>query len=100
MTYELARQLNDAGFPQSDERICKGEYLKDEYYLEPDVYAPTLSELIEACADKFLMLQRNPMGSWTAAGGKFHGTNYSCQHQGESAEETLAKLWLSLHSRA
>lgn len=78
MTYELARQLKDAGFPQKDEGnfYCgghtwyhdneEGEYeecpakndVQREEYCESQgmtmefaIYIPTLSELIEACTN-------------------------------------------------
>jgi len=54
--YELAKQLDEAGFPQGG----KGDWLSDPDALiaRDRVYAPTLEELIEACGAQFEELQQ------------------------------------------
>lgn len=61
MNYELAKQLKDAGYPQRETGNVKGfpgyvgyglGFLYN-YNNEEPVYAPTLSELIEMCGDRF-----------------------------------------------
>lgn len=83
MTYELAKQLKDAGFPQ------KGMITPEDM-----AYSPTLSELIEACGEKFEMLSRfngcKPEFQWEAT-GLLEGVE-----MGKSPEEAVAKLWLEL----
>lgn len=73
MTYELAKELKEAGFPQ---RYYPSYYKLDkktnEYRWEDpncsvvdnktDLSVPTLSELIEACGDGFESLCRVPDG--------------------------------------
>jgi len=61
MTYELAEQLKNAGFPQNrclcgqvPCPICKGGDIENA------VHYPDLSELIEACGDDFLELVKAP----------------------------------------
>lgn len=57
MDYKLAKELKDAGFKQPDR---EGYYVFHGTYILPDrtnpnvsAYAPTFSELIEACGDEF-----------------------------------------------
>lgn len=52
MDYKLCKKLKDVGFPQpnSVEALRDGRLLKD-------VPIPTLSELIEACGDRFVSLR-------------------------------------------
>jgi len=68
MTYELARKLKDAGFPQTQDcgcRVCHdGEIgtLNHHRYIPPeiDVRFPTLSELIDACGRNLVSLHQIP----------------------------------------
>ena len=92
MNYELAKQLKEAGFPQPDtlDVVCNDDYSKC-------AYAPTLSELIEACGDEFATLERKLDGWWAA----FHlhdGTlKIFTPTSGKTPEEAVAKLYLALH---
>lgn len=95
MNYELAKQLKDAGFPQSDECEHCGNFLGGTFRLaDEDVYRPTLSELIEACGDNFesLMLRLHnhtwAVSSPLAMLGGF-----------KTPEEAVAKLWLALNKK-
>jgi len=112
MDYELAKELKDAGFPQSSSRYGKywhnGEVkvwqdLDDrcENYLgvfDNAYYIPTLSELIEACGDGFDTLYRTN-GRWYAIGYTrvkridIDGIELDCN----SPEEAVARLWLELN---
>ena len=67
MDYELAMELKDAGFPQSG--TGGWTYAPDKLVTRPNdrVYVPTLEELIEACADRLVGLERQDKG-WTATG--------------------------------
>jgi hypothetical protein len=112
MTYELAEQLKDAGFPQSsftptscrcmDNTIEKdGTWVcgcKDEDYLK----VPTLSELIAACGEEFILEKVNSGGlhSWTA--GTFIDRNGEIEYAqtAETPEEAVAKLWLALNKKS
>lgn len=108
MNYDLAKQLKDARFPQVADD--EGTLRKGGDYLFPDLfklsnsqkefeaavaYAPTLSELIEACGDRFFSL-RNEEG-WLAKGFKAPG--YSVALMGSTPEEAVAKLWLALNEK-
>lgn len=76
MTYELAKQLKDAGYPQLyregmgyfDRNGNYNESACSEYNNDMDwsICEPTLSELIEACGNSFLSLDLNNDGTWSA----------------------------------
>lgn len=125
MSYELAKELKDTGFPQMGDgfilllgnpelvedpedqtmsRIERSKYVmlgKYNRYGE-DVYEPTISELIEACGDKFHTLGRSPDRLWWAAEFKdsaiFEDT-YPLRVGGNSPEEAVARLWLALNKK-
>jgi hypothetical protein len=80
ISYELAKQMKDAGFPQTEfEVFCKhgcppfnehgeGRPLQcGECHLNDLVYTPTLEELIEACGDHFIRLEKSEHG-WSSLG--------------------------------
>jgi len=94
MTYELAKQLKHAGFPLRKPRNqhIAFEIIEDSESVGIFVY-PTLSELIEACGDRFYSLRHTV--KWFAAGA-FNPQDIR-ELWGESAEEAVAKLWLALN---
>jgi len=101
MKYELAKQLKDAGFPQED--WLEGHYVPEQRLAgsvstSPEmttVYKPTLSELIEACGDRFSLLER---AEDLFGDGYLYQAEY--QHSvfghGKTPEEAVAKLWIKL----
>lgn len=104
MTYELAKELKDAGFPQTG----KGNfYGGDGSALGGTtidvVYKPTLSELIEACVDfprhQISLYGRND-DRWEATRVRLDMTDYpqlaSITKYGVTPEEAVANLWLTL----
>jgi len=111
MNYKLAKQLKDAGWNQ-EEPHSHGEYytyidnkgvqrysneLIDEY--DP-CKIPTLSELIDACGDGFLLLNRTNIGSWYIQGRrKGKDVIHLLETKSlKSPEEVVAKLWLKLNN--
>jgi hypothetical protein len=89
MTYELAKELKEEGFPQGD------NYNPVHRIFEGDVYDPTLSELIEACGESFANLRRWPDQTFSA----FTFPNkigVSEPYTGSTPEEAVARLWLAL----
>jgi hypothetical protein len=111
MTYELAKELKDAGFPQEgDGGFCLDNDCKDDRKTCTCIaYQPTLSELIEACGDEFLALRHAPSRyrgdpesrpmDWQACGGEFRATHWSYQQSGYTPEEATARLWLALNQK-
>ena len=106
MEYELAKQLKDAGFPFKECNLneyggCENRHclqiLSDFNYCDP-----TLSELIEACGDRFQALHRLN-GAFEACGGCYEGMDFECAWEYQindlTPEEAVAKLWLELNKK-
>ena len=109
ITYELAKELKDAGFPFRKD--CNGPLPEDCIEM-----SPTLSELIEACGDAFKVLKYYPQKGvvaehrWRATA---RGITYEKDEQhpwgkwttpdvrvlAPSAEEAVARLWLALNKK-
>lgn len=96
MTYELAKELKEAGFkydwctdmaatPPTD---CPSTCEQMGCY-------PTLSELIEACGEQFRYLIRDGEKSWRAWGIQ----GYELKHNYLTPEEAVARLWLALNKK-
>ncbi len=85
MTAKLAEQLKDAGFPQHDEMGAP--------------YAPTLSELVEACDTYFWSLRRTPEGKWIATGHLIPKENQIPYYESVPYDEpdvAVAELFLAI----
>jgi hypothetical protein len=96
MTYELAKELKEAGFLQGGKGNWIGPPEALSWRHADRVYQPTLSELIEACRlqpqQSFELHMGNYCGSsWKAQalGGKYVG-------MGKTPEEAVAHLWIAL----
>lgn len=105
MTYELAKKLKDAGFPQTGNGYLR---VFDPADAET-VYKPTLEELIEALPAFFdfrlgyrLNVGPEERKAWEAKGG---WKNWSIdrydeyQGTGENPSEAVANLWLALNKK-
>lgn len=90
MTYELAKELKEAGFPQH-ERTGIGH--GDVFLIGKDglCYSPTLSELIEACGDMNLRVFID--------GTPCRARNKDYEVAGNYPEEAVANLWLVLNKK-
>ena len=113
ITYELAKELKDAGFPQYYNSLSRwyhteGSHILDsgipwlgheditqEEIREWTVKIPTLAELIAGCGNDFGVLDHLRDGSWGAYIPNDIGTN----GLGSTPEEAVARLWLALHSK-
>lgn len=102
MNYQLAKKLKDAGFPYNTipkECHCYVYFVGNE-----KIWAPSLSDLISECGDRFEELQRvghKKTPKWTA-------TSFPCEEcgwekmetgDGAFAEEAVANLWLKLNKK-
>lgn len=113
MNYELAKALKNAGFFQKqtgDYYALNGQYT---YPLVPTqgnyekVSIPTLSELIEACGDRFGKLIRRPnspnyegdSARWGALEVSGVGITIIREGWGYAPEEAVANLWIALHEK-
>lgn len=120
MNYELCKKLKEAGFPQRLDG--KGIFIDSEgnnsmMLSSQKVYVPTLSELIEACGEKFgcLTLEKSFIISergktwWKAGGGFFdwdsnmnicdESGTWEIECDGSTPEEATANLWLELNKK-
>ena len=122
MTYELAKELKDAGFPQEPSGEVNelfGDTRHSEYILWKDdacsptviagtedykkgiergdnlVKLPTLSELIEACGERFGSVTRSPRGTWYATRVDVSVELVVGDEYG-NPKEAVAKFWLAL----
>jgi hypothetical protein len=101
MKYELAKELEDTGFPQGG----KGSFVapSDKIVLrrEDRVYRPTLSELIEACGHRFFSLEdwreNTPDKRFVARADSRQST---LTFYALTPEEAVARLWLVLNRKA
>lgn len=89
MNYDLAKQLEGAGFPKD---WCGHDL---GWCINPECH-PTLSELLEACGDGFCKLQKYS-DSWWAYDKKAKLHPQKCI--GKTPEEAVAKLWLELNKK-
>lgn len=87
--YTLAKRLKEAGFPQKNlDKSPFGSVLRDEEV----VANPTLSELIEACGDGFVVLERKLTGLWFAQGKGWYAN-------GSTPDIAVANLYLALNEK-
>ena len=106
MTYKLAKQLKEAGFPIKDREECEiGNCWENGH----EHCYPTLSELIEECAVsgcKEIMITNEvyDCNGWEAWGNKKKGRwnrmgerGADIEVNGATPEEAVANLWLKLN---
>ncbi len=111
ISYELAKKLADAGYPQAP-TIGGGEFIMGD--VESDntgiittnsAYAPTLSELIEACGPAFDDLIHRKVGIHYKNEWEAWGSYTCCEEHGEGKKiaegstplEAVANLWLVIN---
>lgn len=96
MNYELAKKLKDAGFSQKGSGkiltpVRKEEGQEIKIYTEKSVYDPTLSELIEACGDDFVLLGKR--------GNDWYAESRVNIGNGSTPERAVAELWLAINTK-
>jgi len=108
MNYELAKKLKDAGFPKETFRVTVPNNKYPNRYGQSN--CPTLSELIKACGNGFLNLERNkgnPFTTdtkqiWWSCAIKDKGTLLTVGKSGKfgfkTPEEAVARLWIELNN--
>ena len=115
MTYETAKKLKEAGFPQEDPRRTPVTITNEtlhEFLMRArwDCYLPTLSELIEACGDNMIALQKGEQltadvkSGWEAVSRWIDYYPPEIDERfpfgkGETQEEAVANLWLALNEK-
>jgi len=110
MDYELCKKLKDAGFPYIQKKVVFNLYEKvwkyvggdeknDPMATDPQII-PTLSELIEACGDKFNELIRYYQGDgFLACASGLGKDGMAIADEGKTPDEAVAKLWLELNDK-
>ncbi len=96
MTYELAKELKEAGYPQKG----KGEWFNNSTHettlneFSDNIYAPTLEELIDACGNEIVIeiSKDNQTTAYEYEHSNEDGTPY--RYYGKNAVEAMANLWL------
>lgn len=101
MNYELAKKLKEAGFPQKDfpvefRCVCDSQNRTHPADGRCSAYLAPLEELIDACGDKFVSLERDldPDVLWTAYEIKDRKYNF-----GSTPIEAVGRLWLALNKK-
>ena len=117
MTYEICKQIKDAGFPQrfkmgsyyAEKDLSFKEAQKAHFFLDermrgtPEtelevkklIAIPLLSELIEACGEMFINLNHDTAlkEEWFASGCD------DVSAFGSTPEEAVANLWLEINKK-
>ena len=99
--YELSLELKEAGFvqfgPSFGYKHTDDGRLYYAYFFDrvPEVKAPTLEELIEACGDELGDLTRGGVGWMTNA----ENVGYYPETSGKTPAEAVARLWLALNKK-
>lgn len=101
MNYKLAKQLKDAGFKQEGMGVMNDEFdnaIDQEAANWEHLYYPTLSELIEACGDRFGELSRTGerVNKWICYD---YGCLCDLKSKGKTPEEAVANLWIKLNKK-
>lgn len=114
MKYELAKRLKEAGFPQTIDRgdtyfsdskePCLNELDKmgEETVLQENnpIRLPTLSELIEACGEKFAGLTYDKdFNNWHTQVWMPNGMKAESLNVSSTPEEAVALCWLALNEK-
>lgn len=96
MNYKLAKQLKDAGFPNSENWMI--EIINpngDKGFVCDWELKPTLSELIFACGE--LVLTVGDSGESYVFTYRFIDSSSEYNGRGKTPEIAVAKLWLKLY---
>jgi len=109
ISYELALELKNAGFPQGRDEsyICE---FNDETKEEDCAYTPPLEELIEACGDIHMYCSEHTkrvtsispldvMKPYDGRGGENYNKYWQNFEEADTLEEALAKLWLKFNKK-
>ena len=117
MTYELAKQLKDAGYPQETEfyfapKLTRFNGANDHnwdgesmtrmlgsYEGLLKVACPSLSELIEKCGEDFGELKKQTRDGWSCTPSRFIGFDNLRFQNHSNPKEAVAELWLVINNK-
>jgi len=107
MENKLAKKLKDAGFPYKKIDDCCGNEIDGHCSgvcsgmicirekCDLFVIHPTLSELIEACGDRFVLSKFEDDELWYVSDDIDHYAEF----EGKTPEEAVANFWLKLNKK-
>ena len=102
LDYKICKTLKEAGFPLKKHSNQTTQPQENAYVIDHMQYCiPTLSELIEACGNRFGSLARNgAFKKFTPHNNKWEvwETNTQFCIGGKTPEEAVANLWLKLNN--
>ncbi len=105
VTYELAKQLKDSGYPQDPLRIYfQNEILNTPKDVEQLSY-PTLSELIEACGENLWTIRQGSYkgeDGWIVGQdteGSLNPLDWKVFIFDPNLDVAVAKFWLALNKK-
>jgi len=97
MDFALAKNLKDTGFPQMLDKKDRYSFFDGPDTTGEDCYAPTLSELIEACGEDFNGLDREVDSKEMEVYWVGKAWSLDRNTHGSTPEEAVARLWLALN---
>lgn len=105
ISYKLAKQLKDAGFPQKIYRFAAvTKQDKDNIKAAKEgLRMPTLLELVEACGDETVRLIKYTSRLIDTEYERDHQCEAICKNKigfGSTLEEAVASLYLELNKKA
>ncbi len=93
MNYKLAKELKDKGFPYD---WCRLSGTENHKFCDANYCEPTLSDLIEACGNKFRELCRGQLSEqWSATGYEDYDEIIETDWY-MTSEEAVARLWIAI----
>ena len=106
ISYELAQELKDAGYPQDYDGGVLGRFaFKDDDIDEEMAYSPSFEELIESVKthpmnrkDVGLYAQRGKYIAWARKTRLDEGGDGERDLEGDTPTEAMARLWLALNN--
>src|SRR5215204_4623294 len=98
LSYKLAQELRDAGFPQEGNGAWIGPPDSLVWRSRDRGYAPTLSELIQACGNNWFSISKVLHESKPVEGQFVAFSTQGQVGRGSSLKEAAARLWLALNT--
>ena len=104
LTYELAQELKDVGFPfirypEYSSEYPLNRYGKGIHFGDRKLYCePTLEELIDACGDREKQFELRRKGNGWVASDFFRGGR-EVWGNGKTPLEAVAKLYIALNKK-
>ena len=101
MIYELAKQLKDAGFPQTSPGMpFLLTHINDKGAIDEMCVNPSLAQLIKACGEHFALHKNSDhWKAWQINSNPREPNAANFEEIGSTPEESVARLWLALNQK-